>query len=216
MYKIIIWGASGQAIVIEELLSHYEATIVAFFENDTTIVSPVKGIRIYYKKEGFKRWLSTVSNIKEYHYIVAIGGNNGKARQKISTMLKNAGLQPFSAIHPTTFVAKNAVLGNMIQLLANSCICAKVKLGNNVIVNTSASIDHECMIEDGVHIGPGAKLAGCVQIGKNSFIGTGAIVLPRIVIGENVVIGAGSVVTKNIPSNSVAYGNPCAIKKRKK
>ena len=30
-------------------------------------------------------------------------------------------------------------------------------------------------------------------------------------IGDNVVIGAGSVVTKDIPSNSVALGNPCRV-----
>ena len=30
-------------------------------------------------------------------------------------------------------------------------------------------------------------------------------------IGDNVVIGAGSVVVKDIPSNSVAVGNPCKV-----
>lgn len=30
-------------------------------------------------------------------------------------------------------------------------------------------------------------------------------------IGSNVIIGAGSVVTKDIPSNSVAAGNPCKV-----
>lgn len=33
----------------------------------------------------------------------------------------------------------------------------------------------------------------------------------RITIGDNVVIGAGSVVTKDIPSDSVACGNPCRV-----
>ena len=30
-------------------------------------------------------------------------------------------------------------------------------------------------------------------------------------IGDNVTIGAGSVVTKDIPSNSIAVGNPCKV-----
>ena len=29
--------------------------------------------------------------------------------------------------------------------------------------------------------------------------------------GDNVTIGAGSVVTKNIPDNTLAFGNPCKI-----
>ena len=50
-----------------------------------------------------------------------------------------------------------------------------------------------------------------VIIGNNVWIGGGAIILPGVTIGDNVVIGAGSVVTKDIPSNKIAYGNPCRI-----
>jgi acetyltransferase-like isoleucine patch superfamily enzyme len=39
----------------------------------------------------------------------------------------------------------------------------------------------------------------------------GTNVLDGITIGENTVIGAGSNVTKDVPSNVVAYGNPCKI-----
>lgn len=50
-----------------------------------------------------------------------------------------------------------------------------------------------------------------VTIGDHVWIGGGAIILPGVTIGDNVVIGAGSVVTKDIPANSIAYGNPCQI-----
>ncbi|MEG2788356.1 MAG: sugar O-acetyltransferase [Romboutsia sp.] len=50
-----------------------------------------------------------------------------------------------------------------------------------------------------------------VHIGDNVWIGGGAIIMPGVNIGDNVVIGAGSVVTKDIPSNKIAYGNPCKI-----
>lgn len=48
-----------------------------------------------------------------------------------------------------------------------------------------------------------------VIIGDNVWIGGGSIILPGVKIGNNVVIGAGSVVTKDIPDNTIAYGNPC-------
>ena len=35
--------------------------------------------------------------------------------------------------------------------------------------------------------------------------------MPGVTIGDNVVIGAGSIVTKDIPSNTIAYGNPCRV-----
>ncbi len=52
-----------------------------------------------------------------------------------------------------------------------------------------------------------------VTIGDNVWIGGNSIIFPGVVIGDNVTIGAGSVVTKDIPSDVLAFGNPCAIKK---
>ena len=48
-----------------------------------------------------------------------------------------------------------------------------------------------------------------VTIGDNVWIGGSVTILPGVTIGDNVTIGAGSVVTKDIPSNSIAVGNPC-------
>ena len=50
-----------------------------------------------------------------------------------------------------------------------------------------------------------------VHIGENTWIGTGTIVLPGVTIGNNCIIGAGSIVTRDVPNNSLAYGNPCRI-----
>lgn len=55
-----------------------------------------------------------------------------------------------------------------------------------------------------------------VTIGDNVWIGGGAIIMPGVTIGNNVVIGAGSVVTKDIPDNSIAFGNPCRVRRENK
>lgn len=55
-----------------------------------------------------------------------------------------------------------------------------------------------------------------VFIGNDVWIGGGVIIMPGVTIGDNVVIGAGSVVTKNIPSNVIAYGNPCQVARENK
>lgn len=53
-----------------------------------------------------------------------------------------------------------------------------------------------------------------VNIWKNCWITTGVIILPWVSIWDNCIIWAWSVVTKDIPSNSIAVGNPCKVIKR--
>ena len=53
-----------------------------------------------------------------------------------------------------------------------------------------------------------------IKVGNNVWIGGNVVVLPGVTIGDNVVIGAGSIVNKDIPSNSVAVGNPCHVVKK--
>ncbi len=53
-----------------------------------------------------------------------------------------------------------------------------------------------------------------IVVGNSVWFGGGVRVLPGVTIGDNVVIGAGSVVTRDIPSNSVAVGNPARVIKK--
>ena len=46
------------------------------------------------------------------------------------------------------------------------------------------------------------------------WIGGNVVVLLGVTIGDNVVIGAGSIVNKDIPSNTIAVGNPCKVIKQ--
>jgi len=49
-------------------------------------------------------------------------------------------------------------------------------------------------------------------IGDDVFIGVNSIILKGVNIGPRTIIGAGSVVAiKNIPADSVVYGNPAKI-----
>ncbi len=50
-----------------------------------------------------------------------------------------------------------------------------------------------------------------ITIGNSVWFGGNVVVCPGVTIGDDVVIGAGSVVSKDIPSHSVAVGNPCRV-----
>lgn len=53
-----------------------------------------------------------------------------------------------------------------------------------------------------------------VTIGNDCWLGGGVIVCPGVTIGDRCIIAAGSVVTRNIPSDSLAAGNPAVVKRR--
>ncbi|WP_390074728.1 hypothetical protein [Fusobacterium ulcerans] len=44
------------------------------------------------------------------------------------------------------------------------------------------------------------------MLAENVIVADGAKILGPILIGENSVVGAGAIITKNIPTNSIAYG----------
>jgi len=208
--SLIIWGATGQSIVLEDFLkSSFE--IKAIFDNNSMLKSPFDKIPLYYGEKGFKEWnnKNKVSN-----FIVAIGGNRGQDRVKISNYLVDKGLKPINAVNPKSILANNVDIGMGVQIMLGATIAARVKIGDYSIINTAASIDHESIIEKGCHIAPGVRIAGNVIVNEYSFLGIGAIVLPNIQIGKNCIVGAGSVVTKNIPDNSIVYGNPARSKGR--
>lgn len=89
--------------------------------------------------------------------------------------------------------------------------CGKVTIGDNVMFAPNVSL---FAAGHPIHSEPrnsGLEYGFPITIGNNVWIGGGVIVNPNITIGDNVVIGSGSVVTKDIPSNSIACGNPCKV-----
>lgn len=208
--KIIFWGAASHAVVLEELISYSGSEIVAVFDNNTAAQSPIKSAPIFYKREGFEQWIAQHKE-EELYFAVAIGGEYGKVRLEMHEYLKSFGLLPFQCVHPTSFIASNAAIGEGCHILTRSVICARSTLGKSVIINTLADVDHECTVDDGAHISANVIVAGGCTIRSNAFVGVGAAILPRLTIGKNAIIGAGAVITKDVPDNAVAYGNPAIV-----
>ena len=88
---------------------------------------------------------------------------------------------------------------------------AKVTIGDDCFIGPNVSIYTACHSTYPVERNTRREWAEPVTIGDNVWIGGSVTILPGVTIGDNVTIGAGSVVTKDIPSNSVAAGNPCRV-----
>lgn len=88
---------------------------------------------------------------------------------------------------------------------------AHVTIGDDCFIGPNVSIYTACHSTDPVERNSRREWAKSVIIGNNVWIGGSVTILPGVTIGDNVTIGAGSVVTRDIPSNSVAVGNPCKV-----
>jgi len=210
MRPLVLWGGTGQAVVLDEFVSRLGCEVVAIIDSNRELCSPIKGVPVFADTDNLSAYLRKEGKADAY-FVIAVGGSGGEDRCRLSTVLKQIGLQPLTAIHPSAYVSSTSLVGEGAQIMANATVGARAELGNYVLVNTGAIVDHECKLGQGVHVGPGATLTGLVEVGDYAFVGAGSIVLPRVRIGRNSIVGAGSIVTKDIPENVVCMGAPARV-----
>jgi acetyltransferase EpsM len=205
MKRAIIWGASGHALVVADIMRlecRFEIAGVIDDGKPAGRGGEVHGLKVF----GGRERLGGLFQGGITHLIFGFG--DCQARLNLTPLVEKIGFQFASAIHPAATIAEGAKIGAGTVVVAGAVINPGAQIGRNCIINTCASVDHECVIDDGAHIGPGARLGGCVTVGQGTWVAMGAIVLDRIRIGADSMIGAGTVVTRDVPAGMVVYGNP--------
>lgn len=202
--NIFVFGASGHAKVVIDIIEQQGMYEIAFLTDD----DPVLRGRVVYGYEvigGKEELLASKIN----RGIVAIGSNT--ARRAVGTWLTNSGFKLVRAVHPNAQLARGVLIGAGTVIMAGAVVNSDTNVGNGVIINTGASVDHDCTIGDYCHIAPGATLCGNVQVDKECFICAGATVIPNLTIGCNVTVGAGATVIRSIPDNMTVAGTPARV-----
>lgn len=209
--KLIIWGASGHARVVADIIRVAGVYEIAGFVDDQ---HPERAGAAFEDSTilGGRESLAAQRERGIRHLIVAFGHCAGRREAALFAVSK--GFTLATAIHPSAVIASNAHIFSGTVIAANAVVNPHTIIGANVIINTSASVDHDCTISDGVHIGPGVRVAGRVDIGAESWIGIGAAIADGCMIGRNSIIGAGAVVVDNIPEDVVAYGVPARVMRK--
>lgn len=119
-------------------------------------------------------------------------------------------------------ILKDAVIGDHCNINCQVLIENDVKIGDNVTIKPGVQIWDGVTLEDNVFIGPNVTFTNDLVprskqypeafaktlVKKGASIGANATIVAGNIIGEFALIGAGSVVTKEVPANTVWFGNP--------
>ena len=123
-------------------------------------------------------------------------------------------------------VLKGASIGDECNINSHVFIENDVIIGNNVTVKSGVQLWDGLRVADDVFIGPNVTFTNDMvprsksypttylqtKICKGASIGANATIIAGNEIGSYAFIGAGSLITKNIPDNTVWYGNPARHK----
>ena len=189
MEKIIIFGASGHAKVIIDILeSSGDYKILGLLDSNKKIGSEVLGYKILGNLGNVPELLNNYSDLK---FFVAIGDNWNRYRVVDELLKINSNIEFVNAIHPNSIIGKSVSLGTGIMVMAGSIINADSIIGDFSIVNTRSSVGHESILKKFSSLAPNCTLAGNVEVGEYSAISASSTILNGRKVGSHTVIGAG-------------------------
>lgn len=184
--KLLIYGAGEFAEVITELAQqcgYQVAGYVSDMEQDD-------------KRLGSFEDVVQTHPPKEYFMAIAIGYNNLDVRWDIWKKVKKAGYKLPPLIHPKSYVADSASIGEGAMIMAGVIVDIKTKVGDVSVLWPGVCLNHNSEIGKNIFISPNATICGACTVGKNSFIGAGAVIVDHCNVPDRSFIKANSTFTR--------------------
>lgn len=111
------------------------------------------------------------------------------------------------------------IIGNNVRIgaatcIARGCLCDTV-IEDYVKVDNLCHIAHNVILKRNSKIVACSEISGGVIVGENSWIAPNSSIIQHTIIGKNVNTGMASNILRDVPDNSLIYGNPARVKGEK-
>ncbi|WP_417430178.1 hypothetical protein [Kiloniella sp.] len=149
--------------------------------------------------------------ISEFKFLIGLG--DPKSRSKVFNIYKNKGAFFETLIHPSAYKSASAEVCEGGILCPFSFLGSGAYVGQNCLLNIYSSVGHDSCLGSHSVLSPYATVNGDAILQDEIFLGTKAVITKNCKVGDEVKVSAGSVVYSDLPSRTMAFGNPARMKK---
>jgi len=211
--KVVVMGGKGIGMIaasIIEILPDFE---MLGFLNDGV---PIGGTQGKFKKISIVGTSDDVHKFiaEEDTYVLVAYKTMKKEKEQYYKLkeLKIPNEKLVNIIHPSAQIPNGfCYMGNGIMMAPNVLVSVDSYISDNCILLGNCFIGHDSILKQYVSIANHATIGARVKVGKGVHIGTNATILQGVTIGDFSLVGMGAVVLKDVPPESVVFGNPARM-----
>ena len=172
-------------VVIDAVEKAGTHRIVGFIDD----VNPPGATSWGYEVLGNRDALGRLREAGKRDFIVAVG--DGKARRELTDLVKAAGFELATVIHPFSSLARQTSIGPGTLIGHGVLIGAGTTVGAGAILADGAAVGHDSSIGDFVHLTSGVHVGAKTTIGDDCFVGMGSTIISDITVGRQAFVCGG-------------------------
>lgn len=204
---VLIFGAGNTGKTVIDIFNLNEVLVYGLLDDNEKLHNSEISEIVVLGNTDDNGFLKIIGNKTEAFVAV----RNKQDRKRIVKLLnEKRKTMPVNAIHPSSIVADNAVIGHGNLLSAGVIIATGASIGNHTFLHSKAVVGAGAKVGDYCEIGMGVIIGTDVVIEEGAFIGDGATLISGVTVGKNARIGAGSVVIQPVDKETTVFGNPAA------
>ncbi len=205
MKNIVIIGTGA---VAAEITSYIEDFHIGLDQNLLIkgYIDYKESIKNYWGKYNLQKPvlgdIDSYSIAEDDNFVIGIG--NVENRKKMIDKIKSRRGKFLNIIHPTSIIARTAIIGQGNIIYPYCMIGPNVIIGDFNLLTSQSIVSHNSVLGFNNFLAT-SLLCGYVKVGDNNTFGIRSTVMPNVTIGNTNIIQAGMIVDRNVSNCSTVF-----------